>query len=298
MKNKYKGVVIPMVTPVKKDGSVNSEAVKRIIASFVANEASPLLMGTTGEGNSVAPDQALILVKAAVEEAAGKITIYAGLSGCSIRQHIQAASDFRKLGVDVIVATLPSYYMLTDEQMFLYYKTLADNISAPLMLYNIKATTHMSIPLDVVEKLSKHPNIVGLKDSERDVERMKECIGIASNEASFSYFSGWAAQSANSLTLGADGIVPSTGNFVPEMFRELYSAAINGNIAHANHLQNETDRIAKIYQEGRTLGQSLAALKIMMKTKNLCDTYMLPPLTGLSPEETEEIIAKTKNINN
>jgi len=295
-KKMYKGVVVPMITPVTREGLIDTEAVKRIIESFTDNNVSPLLMGTTGEGNSVAPDQALLLVEKAVEAANKKITIYAGLSGCSIRQHIQASNQYHKLGVDVIVATLPAYYALTDEQMYTYYKTLADNITAPLMLYNIRATTHMSIPVEIIRRLSEHPNIVGLKDSERDLDRMKQCLEIASHSDNFAYFMGWAAQSANSLALGADGIVPSTGNFVPAMFSDLYQGAINGYMKRACQLQKETDDIARIYQEGRTLGESLAALKVMMSTRGLCDPYMLFPLTELPAEQVEEIIERTRNI--
>lgn len=225
-----------------------------------------------------------------------QITIYAGLTGCCFSEHVRMANLYHKLGADVIVATLPSYYALTDEQMYNYYKTLADNITAPLMLYNIKATTHMSIPVEVVKRLSTHPNIVGLKDSERDAERMDQCLAISQGNPDFSFFCGWAAQSANSLQKGADGIVPSTGNFTPDMFAELYNAALSGDTKKANDLQKETDDIARIYQEGRTLGQSLAALKVMMGTKDLCQPWMLAPLTRLSAEEEKEIVNKTNNI--
>ena len=87
----------------------------------------------------------------------------------------------------MIVATLPSYYALTEEQMYGYYKNLADAITGPLMLYNILATTHMTIPVDVVKRLADHPNIVGLKDSERDLDRMQQCIAISKDREDFAY---------------------------------------------------------------------------------------------------------------
>jgi 4-hydroxy-tetrahydrodipicolinate synthase len=96
--------------------------------------------------------------------------------------------------------------------------------------------------------------------------------------------------------LGGDGIVPSTGNFVPAMFRELYDAALKGDTATANRLQEETNAIAKIYQEGRTLGQSLTALKVMMQVDGLCDPYMLLPLTRLPKEEEEAIAARAAQV--
>ena len=293
---KYKGVVVPMVTPVKENGTLDTQAVERIIAFFVQTGISPLLMGTTGEGNSVSQKDGLLFVETAVKAAQKRITIYAGLTGNCFAEQLAQAEAYTKAGADVIVATLPTYYALTEEQMENYYRTLADSIKGPLMLYNILATTHMSIPVGVIRRLADHPNIVGLKDSERDLERMAQCIEIAKDRDDFCYFCGWAAQSAHSLELGGDGIVPSTGNFVPEMFQQLYEAAVAGDMATANRLQDETNEIAKIYQKDRTLGQSLTALKVMMQTKGLCEPWMLMPLTRLSAAEEQAIAAKATSL--
>lgn len=295
MKNcKYRGVVVPMVTPVTENQTLDVAAVERIIDFFAANGVAPLLMGTTGEGNSVSAADGKLFVETAVKAAKGRILIYAGLTGTCFAEQLAQAEAYTKAGADVIVATLPSYYSLTEEQMYVYYKTLADSISGPLMLYNILATTHMSIPVDVIKRLAEHPNIVGLKDSERDLERMKQCVEFSKEREDFTYFCGWAAQSAYSLSIGGDGIVPSTGNYVPEMFAALYEAAVKGDMAAAERLQDETNEIAKIYQAGRTLGQSLAALKVMMGTKGLCEPWMLMPLTRLSADEEQAIVEKLK----
>ena len=296
MNKKYRGVVVPMVTPVTKEGALDTDAVVRIIEFFAQAGVSPLLMGTTGEGNSVSQADGLLFVETAVKAARQRITIYAGLTGNCFSEQLRQAEAYTKARTDVIVATLPTYYALTPEQMENYYRHLADAITGPLMLYNILATTHMSIPVDVIRRLADHPNIVGLKDSERDLERMAQCIEIAKGREDFCYFCGWAAQSAHSLELGGDGIVPSTGNYVPEMFQQLYEAAIAGDMTTANRLQDETNEIAKIYQKDRTLGQSLTALKVMMQTKGLCEPWMLMPLTRLSAEEEEAIAAKATSL--
>lgn len=294
--NKYNGVVVPMVTPVTPNGFLDKPAVERIIRSFVQAGVSPLLMGTTGEGNSVSTIDGQELIETAVKAAEGQITIYAGLTGNCFIEQLKQAGYYSASGADVIVATLPSYYSLTPEQMENYYRRLADSIKGPLMLYNIAATTHMSIPIDVIERLAAHPNIVGLKDSERDLERMERCIAIADERDDFAYFCGWAAQSAKSLELGGNGIVPSTANFVPGMFRQLYDAAVSGDMETAYRLQDETNEIAKLYQAGRTLGQSLTALKVMMQTRGLCTPDMLMPLTRLSAEEEAAIAAQAQAI--
>lgn len=285
----YQGVVVPMVTPVK-GGSVDLEAVATIIRSFAEAGVDTLIMGTTGEGNSVPMGEGIDMVHTAVEAAEGKVRIYAGVTGLCLKEQISQIEGFARAGADVAVAVLPSYYALTEEQMVGYYTALADASPLPVMLYNIVATTHLSIPVEAVRKLAEHPNIVGLKDSERDLERMAACIEIAKGREDFTYFCGWAAQSAHALELGADGIVPSTGNFVPKHFRALYDAAVSGDMEEANRLQAVTDDMAKVYQQGRPLGQQLAALKGIMEQCELCGREMLPPLTMLPEAEYTKII--------
>lgn len=294
--NKYHGVVVPMVTPVTKEGDIDVKAVERIIDNFAKYNVSALLMGTTGEGNSVAVEQGVKMIEAAAKAAAGRITIYAGLAGNCVSEQKEAAKKFVAAGADVIAATLPCYYALTPEQMMKYYTDLADVLTIPLMLYNITITTHMSIPVDVIEKLSHHPNIVGLKDSEDNQERMEEILRLVADRDDFAYFCGCAANSAKALSLGADGIVPSVGNYLPKMYADLFDAGVKGDTAAAEDLQQKTIEIGKINTAGLTLGQSLAGLKVIMKMIGLCDTFMLPPLTELDDDTVKRIQEQAKEV--
>lgn len=294
--NKYHGVVVPMVTPVTKEGDIDVKAVERIIDNFAKYNVSALLMGTTGEGNSVAVEQGVKMIEAAAKAAAGRITIYAGLAGNCVSEQMEAAKKFVAAGADVIAATLPCYYALTPEQMMKYYTDLADVLTIPLMLYNITITTHMSIPVDVIEKLSHHPNIVGLKDSEDNQERMEEILRLVADRDDFAYFCGCAANSAKALSLGADGIVPSVGNYLPKMYADLFDAGVKGDTATAEDLQQKTIEIGKINTAGLTLGQSLAGLKVIMKMVGLCDTFMLPPLTELDDDTVKRIQEQAKVV--
>ncbi|MBQ6658549.1 MAG: dihydrodipicolinate synthase family protein, partial [Prevotella sp.] len=182
---KYHGIVVPMVTPVTDQGIVDTLAVEKIVDFFAQHDVAPLIMGTTGEGNSVSTFQGVRMIEAAKKAANGRILIYAGLVGNCVTDQYDAAEQFIKAGADVIAATLPSYYALTDEQMYNYYKELADFLTVPLMLYNITITTHMSIPMDVIERLSHHPNIVGLKDSENNVPRLEEALKLFADRQDF-----------------------------------------------------------------------------------------------------------------
>ncbi len=154
----------------------------------------------------------------------------------------------------------------------------------------------MSIPLGIVEGLSKHPNILGFKDSERDENRIKRGIEMFRDREDFSFFVGYAASCASSLRMGADGIIPSTGNFVPGMFKQLYDYSVARIWEKAEQLQKETNEIAQIYQAGRSLGESLQALKIMMSEIFSYKPIAIPPLSELSVEDQNQIRVKTKLI--
>jgi 4-hydroxy-tetrahydrodipicolinate synthase len=198
--------------------------------------------------------------------------------------------------VDAVAATLPSYYALTESQMTKYFEQLANAIKVPLIIYNIPATTHMSIPLAVVDKLSHHENIVGAKDSERSEERLQASIKLWKYRKDFSHFLGWAGKSADALIKGSDGLIPSTGNVTPSIYNAMQKAVLAGNTDAAYNMQRLSDVLGNLYQGGKTLGESLWALKVLMQSLNLCSQYMMPPLQAKSDEEAKELVASLQTI--
>ena len=284
--NRYKGVIVPMISPLKDDFSIDKEAVGRIVTNFLNNDVAPFIAGTTGEASSLSLQQKKDLVKATVDIAKGKAVIYAGISSNCLLETVDMARCFADLGADVVVANLPSYYPITDAQAARYCEELAEACPVPLIFYNITATTGYSIPLGLLEKLSYHPNIAGLKDSERDEERLNQALDLWRDREDFVHLIGWAAMSGYALKNGSDGIVPSTGNFAPELYAELYRQAQKGNWQQVEALQQLTNNLGALYQQGRTLGDSLAALKVIMNERGLCGTQVMPPVYRM--EETLE----------
>lgn len=295
-KKQYYGVVVPVVSPTTNEGKADLKSLEKIVNHIAQYGVAPLLLGTTGEGNSVPVVEAAKMVAAAKKAAAGRVKVYVELGGTCIAEQYEAAKQYIAAGADVIAATLPSYYALTPEQMYIYYKDLANFLTIPLMLYNITITTHMSIPLDVVERLSHHPNIVGMKDSENNIERLEECLKKFADREDFCYFCGCAANSAVALKNGADGIVPSIGNYLPKIYQDLYEAGFKGDEEEAERLQKITIEIGKINTAGLTLGESLAGLKILCQMKGLCGPAMWAPLTELAPEVVERIQNEGRKI--
>jgi dihydrodipicolinate synthase/N-acetylneuraminate lyase len=275
---KYTGVIVPAVTPLTEKLQIDENAVAKLFTSFYQYNISPFILGTTGESASLSLQLKKDYVLAAGKNKKMGSLLYAGIGSNVLAESIEFASYCSLHAVDVVVATLPSYYGLTEKQMLKYFTTLANSISMPLFIYNIPATTHMSIPLHVIDELSNHKNIVGVKDSERSEERMNESLRLWKDRKDFHYIIGWAAKSADALLLGADGLVPSTGNLYPEIYADMLKAFKLGDKEKLFAMQKLSDDYGALYQSNRTLGESLHALKLLMKDKGLCNEYVMPPL--------------------
>src|SRR5438477_5043724 len=154
---KYCGVVVPMITPFTPAGAVDEAAIRRIVEYLVSNGIGGIFpLGTTGECASISRQDRRIVIDSTTKGVAGRAIVYAGISANCFSESIEAAAEYKALGVDALVAHMPSYYPLSDADIETYFLKLADRVPLPLVLYNIPATTHHHISLDVVDRLRKH----------------------------------------------------------------------------------------------------------------------------------------------
>ncbi len=285
-----------MVTPFNEDGKLDEAASRVMVERVVDAGTFPFILGTNGESASIPFETRLQWVKRVTSIVASGTLVYAGISDNCLEHSLYLARRFFDLGIKAFVVHLPSYFPLTPPMMLNYYQQMADHCPGPVLIYNIKSTTHMSIPLDVIETLSHHPNIVGLKDSERDMERLTALATTYSQREDFSLFSGWTVQSANTLLMGFDGIVPSTGNMIPGKFRQLYDAAVRGDRQAALALQADIDPLANFHQANMLGSEAIVALKALMSGMGLCKATVLPPLVRLSPADETLFISQMKQF--
>lgn len=290
----FQGVIVPMITPISEDYSVDVVSVRKIIDSIIKADCAPFVLGTTGESASLSINQKLDLVRATVKAVNGRAKVFAGISGTSLWESVEASKAYQDMGVDVMVTTLPYYYPITPVEMTRFFEQLADQINCPLILYNMPATVGESIPISVAEYLSHHSGIVGIKDSERDVGRIHQSIIMWKDRQDFSFYVGWAKQSAHAMLNGADGIVPSTANLVPDLFKQLFDAGKSGDKHEAIRLQKVTDELSLIYQKDRGLNASLPALKVLMSEFGLCSPLVIPPMYNTVQDEQLKLKAQIR----
>jgi len=271
---KYRGIVVPAITPLKADRTLDTAAVERLLPSF----PHPFILGTTGEAPSL-PRQ----LKERYIRLAGKIKtkgqqLYVGISSNCPDESVEWARLAFGEGADLVVCNLPSYFQLSEDQMRRHFEWLAERVKGPLVIYNIPSTTHHSIPLPVIDELSHHPTVVGMKDSERNEERLRAALKLWAGREDFSHFLGWSAKSGESLLNGGDGLVPSNANLDVGVYVDLERAAGRGDTVEVARLQAIADQLGASYQTGKSLGESLAALKSLMHQRGLCEPYLMPPL--------------------
>jgi 2-dehydro-3-deoxy-D-pentonate aldolase len=292
----HRGVIVPMSTPFLANGDLDELAAERLADRLASHELGIFVLGTTGEASSVPTSQRERLVSTALRAAQARVPVYAGIGDNTVADSIEAGRRYRELGVAAVVAHVPCYYPLTPEEMQACFELLHRELGGPLMLYNIPQTTHMSLPLDLVERLSELPQVVGFKDSENTTRRLEETARRFAGKPDFAILMGVASMSVHALKAGFDGLVPSSGNLVPDLWQQLWQHACAGRWAEAEKLQQRLDAIGQVLQRNRSLGGYLAALKAALAAQRICTPEVLPPLRSLPASERRAVEAELAEL--
>ncbi len=290
-------VIVPMMTPFTASGDLDEDAVRRLVGHIIAGGCQGVLVaGTTGEFTSMPVAMRVRLVRRVIEAARGRLIVFAGIGDTSLAHSLELARESMAAGAHALVGNVPSYFPLTGTLMEGYFRNLADSVAAPLYIYNIPQTTRMSVPLDVVERLSAHPWIVGIKDSEPDAARQENIARMFAGREDFAVFCGSVSLVGVAMGNGADGYVPGVGNLLPRLAREAMDVFVSGDLAAGAVMQQRLDAVNSIYQKGRSIAEMFAALKGLLEIAGLCERRMLPPLLPVGDDEMEILRARMREF--
>jgi 4-hydroxy-tetrahydrodipicolinate synthase len=296
-KPRFRGAVVPLVTPVTAAGALDEPSLDQLIDLVLAGGVEGIfVLGTTGEGVSVPREARLKFVEHTVARVRGRALVYAGIGDTCLADSVQSAKQYFQAGVDAVVAQPPVYFPLQPHEVLAYFRSLLEQLPGPMILYNIPPTTRVSIPLDVVGQLKGHPRLAGMKDSENDPRRLAELIKRFGGDPEFSIFIGVGVFMAQGLKLGAEGIVPSAGNLIPEVCHQICVSAARGDWAETERHGTRMLVVAGLYQKDRTLGQSLAVLKAALHLKGVCSSHVFPPLLPLAEPELETMRTEMRRL--
>lgn len=295
----FEGVITPMVTPFIDRETIDFESLERLIEHLVKGGVNGIfLMGTTGEGASMSYRMRRELIRKSVEIAAGRVPVLVGITDCCIEEALNVAGYAKECGASYLVSALPYYLGLTQEEIYDFYKTLADNVELPLFLYNIPAQTKLMISVPVAKKLAGHPNIIGMKDSSGNGTYFNTLLaGIKPEHPEFSILVGPDEMLASTMALGGNGGVNSGSNLFPELYTALFRACKVNDVDRIQMLQRLVMKISTdIYSVDKSSVSFLKGLKAALYCEGLIRNCMCAPLSGVSPEHLALIRGNVASI--
>ena len=285
--HQFLGIIPPMITPLNPDLSLDVDHTERLMDYLVEGGIHGLfILGTTGEFAGICQDVKSDLIRLTCRKAGSKIPVLVGITGCSLVESLDLASIAKDSGAAALVAAPPFYMNIGQEELQAYYLQLADSVDLPLMLYNMPSHTKMRIEIKTVEALSKHPNIIGIKDSSGDLAYFQDLCEKFRESSEFRIFVGPEEVLASTLKMGGHGGVTGGANLFPKLYVQAYEAFRSGDQSLLEKLQEAILFLSeKLYQNATYKSSYLKGLKAAMSFEGLCKGILAPPLTAYAEEE-------------
>jgi 4-hydroxy-tetrahydrodipicolinate synthase len=231
------GSIVAIVTPMHEDGSLDAEALKKLLDWHIAEGTDAVvIVGTTGESPTVSVEEHCELIKLAVDHVAGRIPVIAGTGGNSTSEAIELTAYAKEVGADASLQVVPYYNRPTQEGMYQHFRRIAEAVDLPVILYNVPGRTVADMSNDTIVRLSVVPGIVGVKDATGNLARGTELLRDVSK--SFAVYSGDDATAMALMFCGGQGNISVTANVAPKAMHELCVAAMAGRIADAIAINN------------------------------------------------------------
>jgi 4-hydroxy-tetrahydrodipicolinate synthase len=275
--NPIVGSIVALVTPMHQDGSVDYDALRRLIDWHIAEGTDCIgVVGTTGESPTVSMEENCEIIRAAVKHAAGRVPIMAGTGANSTAEAITLTRFAKQVGADCHLSVVPYYNRPSQEGIYQHFKAVAEAVDLPMVLYNVPGRTVADMLPETALRLAQLPGIVGIKEASGNIERA--CRLIKSAPKGFAIYSGDDGTAVALMLLGGQGNVSVTANVAPRLMHELCVAALEGHARSAAALQF---RLLTLHQE-LFCEPSPAPVKWAMAKLGLCgDAVRLPivPLT-------------------
>ena len=221
----FRGSLVALVTPMTESGDVDHVAFGRLL-DWHARQGTDgvVIAGTTGESPTVTAAEAAELLQIAVQRIGGRMPVIAGTGGNSTAESIERTRAACELGVDGVLVVTPYYNRPPQEGLYRHFSLVADASSVPLILYNVPSRTACDLLPETVERLSFHPQIIGIKEATGSVERGAEILRRCGDD--FLLLSGDDATCCELIGAGAQGVITVTGNVAPRMMHEMVEAAL------------------------------------------------------------------------
>ena len=229
------GSLVAIVTPMNEDGSLDLVGMRRLIDFHVKEGTDAIVVvGTSGESPTVNVDEHHELISLTVEHVAGRIPVIAGAGGNSTAEAIELTQYAKQAGADAALSVVPYYNKPTQEGLYQHFKSVAEAVDLPVILYNVPGRTVADLANETTLRLAQIPNIVGIKDATGSFDRACELIARAPQ--GFSVYSGDDASACGTILMGGKGNISVVANIAPRMMHDMCAAALAGDLPKAREL--------------------------------------------------------------
>ena len=284
------GSLVAIATPMRKGGALDLPSLGKLIYFHVANGTSGIVVvGTTGESPTVDVDEHCLLIKTAVLQARGRIPVVAGTGANSTSEAVALTSFAKEAGAHSALSVVPYYNKPTQEGLYRHFRTIAETVDLPLLLYNVPGRTVADMANDTILRLAEVPGIVGIKDATADLGRGSELIKAlgAASRREFAVYSGDDLTALPLLLMGGHGVISVTANVAPKLMAEMCRAAQSGDIATA---RNRNDRLLGLHRN-LFLEANPIPVKWALAKMGLIENELRLPMVPLSPQYYDAVRA-------
>ena len=274
------GSLVAIVTPMQPGGALDFAALSRLIDFHASNgTAGIVIVGTTGESPTVNVDEHCQLIKAAVEFAAGRIPVIAGTGGNSTLEAIELTRFAKSVGASACLSVVPYYNKPTQDGMYRHFRTIAEAVDLPVILYNVPSRTVADLATETVLRLAEIPGINGIKDATSDLVRLVDLTNRLPASGEFALYSGNDDTALPFMLLGGHGVISVTANVAPRAVSEVCAAVRANDIVAARRKNARLMSLhTRLFVETNPI-----PVKWALSEMGLIHNELRLPLTPLSP---------------
>ena len=278
------GSLVAIVTPMHADGELDIAALKKLIDWHVeCGTAAIVIVGTTGESPTVTVDEHCLLIKTTVDHVAGRIKVVAGTGANSTREAIELTRFAKSAGADASLSVVPYYNKPTQEGLYQHFRTIAEAVDLPMILYNVPGRTVADMSTATTLRLAEVPGIVGIKDATGDIARGSDLIrrlrAIGNARQHFVVYSGNDDSALALMAMGSDGVISVTANVAPKAMADMCRAALAGDFVKARAIN---DSLMSLHFDLFVEANPIPA-KWVLARMGRCGATTRLPMTPLTP---------------
>ncbi|MDA0349538.1 MAG: dihydrodipicolinate synthase family protein [Verrucomicrobia bacterium] len=287
---RFKGIIPPLITPLKDRDSLDHDGLERLIEHVIAGGVHGLFaLGTTGEGPSLSYRLRTEVIQKVCNTVSGRIPVFISVTDTSFVESVRLSQVAADSGADAVVLATPYYFPADQEELIRYVEHIVSELALPVMLYNMPSLTKVWFEIETVKALTSIERILGVKDSGGNLEYYSRLCKLRAERPDWSFFIGPEELMIQSISLGGNGGVNGGANAYPQLFVKAYESAVSGDSRQCAELQEKIQAFGKIYDIGKNSSRYIKTTKCAASILGLCDDFMAEPFIRLDKNDREKL---------